>query len=56
MMAPLGDASQNPSVSRCAGRGALSFNAVRYVSRHCDRAKYFAFGLAFDDREGHLDV
>ena len=38
------------------GRSALSFNTVRYVSRHCDRAKHFAFRLAFDDREGHLDV
>jgi hypothetical protein len=42
-------------VSSCPRRSALAFNAVRYVSRHCDRAKCFA-RLASDDREGHLDV
>ena len=44
------------SVSSRTGRSALSFNTVRYVSRHGDRAKHFAFSPAFDDRKGHLDV
>ena len=43
-------------VSRRAVRNALALNAVGYVSRHGDRAKYFVFGAAFDDREGHFDV
>jgi hypothetical protein len=43
-------------VSRCAGHSALSFNTVRYVSRHGDRAKHFVFCLALDDRESHLNV
>jgi hypothetical protein len=41
---------------RDPGRSALTFNSLRYVARHGDRAKHLAFGLVFDDREGHLDV
>jgi hypothetical protein len=47
---------EGEAVSSRTGRSALSFNTVRYVSRHGDRAKHFAFSLAFDDRKGHLDV
>jgi hypothetical protein len=45
-----------PKCSGCSTCSALSFNALCYVACHRDRAKYIAFGVAFDNRKGHLDV